>query len=100
MDRLSVDLPGDVSAKVRQKASRAGYASAEEYAKALLVQDAERADEADPGAPSHLSYERTHELENLLLERLEGGRSIEATPAFWDALDKQIARRQRKSKSA
>lgn len=100
MAHLTIVLPEEVGVKVRAKASRAGYASAEEYVQALLVQDAEDSEEKDYGAPEHLSFSNDEELEKLLLERLEGGPSIEATPEFWRSLEKQFARHQRKSKSA
>jgi hypothetical protein len=41
MTRLYIDLPEEVMEKLEEKAARSGYASLEEYAQAILIDETE-----------------------------------------------------------
>ena len=80
MTVLHVNLPDDLRIKLERRAAETGHASVDAYIDALVRSDVEG---EDPGAPDHLSFENSEELEQMLLERLDDKSSIEATPEFW-----------------
>jgi antitoxin ParD1/3/4 len=88
MGKLSIELPAGLKQKVLIRAAETGHTSVEQYVEDLVRADAEGAGE-DPGAPESVRINSLEQTEALLLERLEGGDSIEATPEFWQNLRRQ-----------
>jgi plasmid stability protein len=89
MTRLSIDLPEDVRAKLEARANRSGHTSVEDYIQSLLQEEAaEAGDEYD--APPHLTFSSDEELEAILVRRIEEpGDTIQATPEFWNDLNRR-----------
>lgn len=85
MGKVSIELPAELKQKVLIRAAETGHTSVEQYVEDLIRADAEGAGEG-PGAPESLRISSLEQTEALLLERLEGGDSIEATPEFWQNL--------------
>ncbi|MBX3401117.1 MAG: hypothetical protein KF873_20485 [Gemmataceae bacterium] len=85
---MTITIPDDLTLKVEQRAKRFGYHSAEEYVLDFLKEDVE---EHEPQVliPS-LSYRSREELETLLLEGLNSGKSVEADENFWKSLREKI----------
>jgi plasmid stability protein len=96
MTRLSIDLPEDVRRRLEARAARSGHMTVEAYVQALLTAEAEESLDNYAGPP-HLTFHTDAELEALLLDRLNDTRpDIEATPEFWEDLERRAEARRRK----
>jgi antitoxin ParD1/3/4 len=69
MTTLNISLPDSMRTFIEQQVSQSGYSTASEYIRQLVRADQKRA-----------AQER---LEALLLEGIESGPPIEATPEYW-----------------
>ncbi len=69
MTTLSISLPDSMRTFIDQKVAHGGYSTASEYIRQLVREDQNR-----------LAQER---LEELLMEGIESGEAIEATPEYW-----------------
>ena len=79
MQTMNVSLPDTLKAFVDEQVSTGGYSSVSEYVRDLLRAAQER---------------KTNErLQQLLLEGMESGEGIEATPEFWTQIKRDIAKR-------
>ena len=77
MTSMNITLPEPMREFVEAQVESGSYGTASEYVRALIREDQKRK-----------AQER---LESLLLEGLESGDSIEATPVFWAQLRSRIA---------
>lgn len=66
---MNISLPDSMRTFIEQKVTQGGYSTASEYIRQLVREDQKRA-----------AQER---LESLLMEGIESGPSIEATPDYW-----------------
>lgn len=71
MSSVNISLPADLRTFVERRAEEQGYDSVSDYFRDLILRDQERQGEA--------------RLENLLLEGLNSGDSIEVTPDYLGA---------------
>lgn len=74
MTSMNVSLPQELKEYV-EKQTKAGYSTPSEYVRELIREDQKRR-----------AKER---LDALLLEGLDSGEPLPATPAFWDDLKKE-----------
>jgi antitoxin ParD1/3/4 len=79
MSTVTISLPDSLREFVEQQVERRGYGNVSEYFRTLLREAQER--------------ESQRRLEELLLEGLESGEGVEATPEFWSGLKADVARR-------
>ena len=84
MTRLIIELPDDLKAKLVSRAAAAGHASLERYVQSVLQTDAEGGQ--DLGAPAHLGYASSTELERKIEEGVHSGPAVEVTESFWERL--------------
>jgi antitoxin ParD1/3/4 len=70
MDKLDISLPDQIQAFINEQIAVGGYNNASEYIQHLLLQEQER-----------IAKKR---VEMLLIEGIESGESIEATPEWWE----------------
>ena len=85
MTSMNVSLPESLRKFAEERAAR-GYSSTSEYFRELLREDKKR-----------LAKER---LEGLLLEGLDSGEPVEATPEYWKELRARVRERAKKAKPA
>ena len=83
MTSMNVSLPESLRRFAEERAAK-GYSSVSEYFRELLRDDQKRA-----------LQER---LEGLLLEGLDSGDPVEATPEYWKELRARVAERAKKAK--
>lgn len=76
---MNISLPETMKTFVEQLVQSGGYGTASEYFRELVRRDQKEREEA--------------RLEALLLEGLESGADIPATPEFWDTLRGKLAAR-------
>ena len=74
MTSMNISLPRELREYIEQQ-TRAGYSTPSEYVRELIRGDRERR-----------AKER---LDALLLEGLDSGEPLPATPAFWDELKRE-----------
>ena len=74
MTSMNVSLPQELKEYI-EKQTRTGYSTPSEYVRELIRYDQKRR------AKEH--------LDTLLLEGLDSGESLPATPAFWDELKRE-----------
>lgn len=79
MSTVTISLPESLREFVEQQVERRGYGNVSEYFRTLLREAQQR--------------ERDRRLEELLLEGLESGEGVAATPEFWAGLKADVARR-------
>ena len=84
MTSMNVSLPESLRKFAEERAAK-GYSSVSEYFRELLRGDQKR-----------LAEKR---LEDLLLEGLDSGEPVEATPEFWKKLRSRVKERAKKAKA-
>ena len=84
MTSMNVSLPESLRRYAEKRAAR-GYSSVSEYFRELLRLDRKRAAE--------------EKLEEILLEGLDSGPSMEVDEGFWESLGKQVADRVKRARS-
>ena len=77
MTTMNVSLPDSLRTFAESRSAQ-GYGSVSEYVRELIRADRKRA-----------AQER---LEGLLLEGLESGEPVEATPSYWKKLHQRVVR--------
>ena len=99
MARLNINLSEELRTDAEARAAEDGHATVEAYVEALIREDLARgqATAPDPDAPAHLSFRNQEELEALLLEGLQSGPAVEATPEFWEDLKRRALGRRRQA---
>jgi antitoxin ParD1/3/4 len=85
MATMNVSLPDEMKAFVEEQVQRGGYSTASEYLREL-IRDAQK----------QAAKER---LEKLLLEGLDSGPGVEATPEWWAERRRELERRLKKRKA-
>jgi len=79
MDTLVLDWPQSLKEFVEGRISEEGYSGVGEYVRELIVADRKRRD--------------AERLDDLLTEGLESGEPIEATPEFWEDMERRLIER-------
>lgn len=79
MTTMNVSLPEEMKAFVDEQITSGGYSTASEYIRELVRE-----------AQKRVAREK---LETLLLEGLNSGPGVEATPQFWDDLRRRVKAR-------
>ena len=79
MATVTISLPDSLREFVEQQVENRGYGNVSEYFRTLLREAQQR--------------EKEQRLEELLLEGLESGKGVEATPEFWSKLKAETVRR-------
>ena len=79
---MNITLPEPMRQYVDEQIATGSYGTASEYVRSLIREDQKRR-----------SQER---LDTLLLEGLESGEPVEATPEFWQDLKGRIDQRRKK----
>ena len=79
MATMNISLPDTMREYVEDRIQREGYSTASEYFRALVREDRKR-----------MAHEK---LEALLVEGIESGPSVEATPEFWSQLRADLVER-------
>lgn len=79
MTTMNISLPDDMKSFVDNQISKGGFSTVSEYIRDLIRQDRKRAAEA--------------KLEALLLEGINSGNPVEATPEFWAERRLELERR-------
>ncbi len=85
--RIEVPLPEDLRAFVEARAADEGFASAAEYVAELVRRDQVQVEGYD--------LEDPEVLERLLLEGLDSGPGIEATPEYWEKMRRELIEKYR-----
>ena len=78
---LQIQVADDLKARLDARAAEAGYDSADAYLEALVRADLEENGPSD------------HDLEQLLLHRLDTGPGIEVTPQFEEQFRRAVRER-------
>ncbi|MCA9758700.1 MAG: type II toxin-antitoxin system ParD family antitoxin [Candidatus Eisenbacteria bacterium] len=81
MTNMNISLPEPMRAWVEDQIRQGRYGDASEYVRDLIRRDQER-----------LTQDR---LEQLLLEGLESGESLDVTPEFWEPKRREVVARVR-----
>jgi hypothetical protein len=90
MTKLNVTLSDEASRKLAERARQNGFAGVEDFARAILETEATLNDVDDDA-----------ELEELLLQRLDSGPSVELTSEFFEKIKSEVdARRLRAATGA
>jgi antitoxin ParD1/3/4 len=85
MTSMNITLPEPMRRFVEEQVASGDYGTASEYVRALIREDQKR---------------RTQErLEALLIEGLDNGEAVEATPEFWQNLRARIVERRQSGKA-
>ena len=85
MTSMNISLPQELKKYIARR-TKAGYSTPSEYVRELVRLDRER----------HAAKER---LDALLLEGLDSGEPLPATPAFWNELKREaLAKLNKKTK--
>jgi antitoxin ParD1/3/4 len=84
MTSMNITLPEPMRHFVEEQIASGSYGTASEYMRALIREDQKR--------------KQQERLEALLMEGLESGEPVEATPEFWQNLRTRVQER-RKSKT-
>ena len=79
MSTVTISLPDSLREFVEQQVEHRGYGNVSEYFRTLLREAQQR--------------ETERRLEELLLEGLDSGEGIDASPEFWAGLKADVARR-------
>ena len=79
MTTLNISLPESMRAFIEEQVHKGGYSTASEYIRHLIRQEQERADH--------------RRLEELLLEGLDSGESIQVTDEWWEQKRVQLMER-------
>jgi len=82
MTSLNVSLPKSLKDYLGVRVRTGGYSTPSEYVRALIREDQKRTAE--------------ERLEALLLEGLNSGEPVEATPQFWEQKRRQLVEARRK----
>ena len=90
MTTFTIDLPGDLLARLTARAAAAGHADVEQYIEAVLR--AEACASEDYGAPPDASFDVPAELEAKLLEGLNSP-AREMTASDWDDMRRKLINR-------
>ena len=94
MARISIELPDELRAKAQALADEYAHGSIERYIEALL-----RADAAahDFGAPPHLTFSTSAELESMLAAAERSGAPHEIADTQWEVKRQRLIDRSRPS---
>lgn len=76
---LTIELPGDLAAKLEGRARDGGFSDAREYVRALID-----ADGADLAAPMSVRFDDREVLQSLLQTGISRGDSGEITAGDWE----------------
>lgn len=80
MTNLNISLPDSVKDFVDEQVAKGGYSSVNEYLVALIFQEQKR-------------RKNQENLEELLLEGLDSGESIEVTDEWWEQKRAQLIKK-------
>ncbi len=83
METLVIDVSESLKQYVQERAAEDGYSGAGEYVRELILADRRR--------------KAAERLDELLIEGLESGESIEATPEFWEESERRLIERHREA---
>lgn len=82
MDSLTVSLPADIKDFVEDEARAGGFATADEYVRALLLNEQRR--------------KSREKIDGLLLEGVRSGPATPMTPQDWDTIRNELRERHAK----
>ena len=82
MTTLNISLPDSMRAFIDEQITQGGYSTASEYIRDLIRQAQKKAAQ--------------EKLDNLLLEGLESGKSIEVTDEWWQKKQERLIKLRRK----
>jgi hypothetical protein len=98
---MTITLPDSIAAEVQAKAKAAGFSSVDEYVAYLIVADEPTADDlSGMPVPDELVIKSREDLEAKILEGLNSGPPIRATPEFWEDMRRRIRERAGRRKPA
>lgn len=83
METMTISLPETLKQFIEAQVAEGGYGTASEYLQALVREDQQR--------------KAQEKLEALLLEGLDSGPGIEATPEYWERKRAELLERHRKA---
>ena len=86
MTTLNISLPKAMRDFIEAQVAEGGYSTASEYIRTLLREEQKRRARA--------------KLEALLLEGINSGEPIEATPEYWEAKRRRITERTKKARAS
>jgi antitoxin ParD1/3/4 len=99
--RMTITLPESMRGEVEAKAKAAGCPSVEEYVALLIASDDSPGYEpANVPVPDELVIRSREDLEAKILEGLNSGTPVPATPEFWEELNRRVEQRAARRKSA
>ena len=85
MTQFFIELPDDLGRRARERAGKIGFASAEEYVRALVA-----ADVLDAGEDLSRSTDSEASIESLLLQRLAAPDLDEMTPKVFADIRRRV----------